>query len=332
MAGVSFEVLEGKRYHAELLKNIPKAQNRIILAAMVVLWGEKTDAIFAAIDKALDRGVHVHIFVDNFVKLHFDAPQLSSNIRRLQLKKTFAILEELRSKGATISFFGKLGLNPFKGRCHIKITVIDDECYSFGGINFTDKHFANSDYMLHAKNADLGDCLEQLVERIAAHNKSLPNAELPLNKTSTILFDGGQPEHSIIYDRACELATKASRIYYVSQMVPSGRLAAIAKNTSTVFYFNHPESMNVPDAWGQAFDQQRYRMPNSYARTQYIHAKYMLFDMRDGTKALLSGSNNFSWRGVAYGTQEIALYSTDKNLWRQLFTFTKKHIGGPNSS
>jgi hypothetical protein len=43
-----------------------------------------------------------------------------------------------------------------------------------------------------------------------------------------------------------------------------------------------------------------------------------LFELKDGSKAVLSGSHNFSWRGVAFGTKEIALYSTDPNVWRRL--------------
>jgi hypothetical protein len=44
----------------------------------------------------------------------------------------------------------------------------------------------------------------------------------------------------------------------------------------------------------------------------------MLFELNDGSKVVLSGSHNFSWRGVAFGTKEIALQSSDPALWRRL--------------
>ena len=73
-------------------------------------------------------------------------------------------------------------------------------------------------------------------------------------------------------------------------------------------------------------DQKRFGMQSRYWQPRYLHAKFILFEMPDGSKALLSGSNNFSWRGVAYGTKEIALYSTDAMLWQQLHAFLQQHI------
>jgi len=57
-----------------------------------------------------------------------------------------------------------------------------------------------------------------------------------------------------------------------------------------------------------------------------LHAKFMLFELKDGTKTLVSGSHNFSERGVRYGTQEIAIRSTDEKLWEQLYDFLKTSV------
>jgi hypothetical protein len=52
----------------------------------------------------------------------------------------------------------------------------------------------------------------------------------------------------------------------------------------------------------------------------------MLFELGSGKKVALSGSHNFSYRGVQFGTQEIALESRDEVLWEQLHNFVQKKI------
>lgn len=325
-----FTLMDGDAYYDALLKKLPKAKTRIVLAAMIILWGKKTDAVFAELEKAVNRGVRVHVLLDNYTRLQ--VRELSPrNLSRLRLKKTLLLLDELAQKGARVDFVGKLGINPFKGRCHVKITVIDDNSYSFGGLNFSDENFANSDYMLHSKSPEVADCLEQLADRIGATTGPMPDAEVALSLAQSILFDGGQQESSIIFERAVILADQAKKVYFVSQMAPSGALAHALRATDTTYYFTRPEQMPVPSSWGQAFDQQRYRIANQYQLARYIHAKFMLFELQNGEKALLSGSNNFSYRGVAYGTKEIALYSTDTRLWRQLYNFFEAHISGNKS-
>lgn len=322
-----FKLLEGEDYFQALLKKLPKAKSRIVLAAMIIVWGEKTDAVFAELDKALQRGVRVHVLLDTYTRLQYAVgSKIPKNVMRLRLKKTFALLEELRKKGARVDYVGKLGINPYKGRCHVKITVIDDDSYSFGGMNFMDENFENSDYMLHTGSPEVADCLEQLADRIGSHSGAMPDAEVALTSADSILFDGGQQGSSIIFERAVILADQAKKVYFVSQMAPSGALAHALNETDTAYYFTRPEQMPAPNSWGQAFDQQRYRIANKYQLPSYIHAKFMLFELQNGEKALLTGSNNFSWRGVAYGTKEIAIYSTDPHLWKQLFNFFKEHI------
>lgn len=326
LPNIDLQVVQADAYRKQLLQLLPKARTRIVVAAMGVLWGEKTDKIFEELEHALGRGVRVHVLLDAYTKFAATKPGQPRSMR-LRYKKTILLLEDLQKKGARISSVGKLGFNPFKGRCHIKITVVDDHCFSFGGVNFTDESFTNSDYMLYAKNPDLAECLEQLVTRIAGPVRPLPNAEVVLSNQQSILFDGGEPGHSIIYDQTLALTAKAKKILYISQMTPNNKLVHALKQTDTTFFFNLPEAMEVPANWGQAFDQQKFRLTNSYTSTDYIHAKFILFELQDGTKALISGSNNFSYRGVAFGTQEIALYSTDPKLWQQLYSFTKEHIG-----
>jgi cardiolipin synthase len=319
-------LVETGGYYNALLSDLPKARKRIVIAAMIVLWGERTAPIFAMLHDALKRGVKVTILLDNYTRLSYLYGLEPRSTRGKRIRQTFATLEDLGRQGAKVHCYGKLGFPPYKGRCHVKITIVDNISYSFGGINFFDQTFDLTDYMLRSKNSKIADCLEQLVKRIGKTRPPLLDGEVQIDKGTSVLFDGGRPKQSLIYERACELSAQATRVLYVSQMTPSGPLVALLNETDTTLYFNRPEQMLMIDSWGQAFDQQKHRTVNSYKGQDFIHAKFILFELPGGRKALLSGSNNFSYRGVAFGTQEIGVYSTDIKLWNALHTFYRTHI------
>lgn len=323
---IDFELLEAKDYYQTLLNEVPKAKKRIVLAAMIVLWGERTAPIFIMLKDAIKRGVKVTILLDNYTRLPALYGLNPKSSRRDRVKQTAQALEDLSRGGAHVYCFGKLGFPPYKGRCHIKATIIDDTSYSFGGVNFFDQMFDFADYMLASQDHKIADCLEQLVERIGKTHPPLLDGEVPIARGTTILFDGGRPKHSLIYERACELTARAKRVYVFSQMIPSGELAKLLHETDSAVYTNRPEQMLPVDGIGQAFDQQRYRIQNKYQGDTPIHAKSMLFELPSGKKALLSGSHNFSYRGVRFGTQEIALQSASPELWDKLYTFMNKRL------
>ena len=318
------QLLTTDSYHAALLKEIPRAKKRIVIAAMIIVWGDRTAPIFEALEKAAARGVKVTVLLDNYTRLMARYDSAARKTRNERVRRTFASLEELSRLGATVYCFGKLGIVPYKGRCHVKITVIDDTYYSFGGINLSDINLSCDDYMLKGQDHAIANRLHKLVDRIGVSTPPLPDTEAPLTKTSSLLFDGGRPGHSLIYERACELASRAKRIYIVTHFAPSGQLIKLLHETDATCYFSRPEQLMAPDAWGQAFDQQRYRLENAYTGANLIHAKFMLAELPSGQYASLCGSHNFSYRGVAFGTQEAALYSTDKAVWEQLYAFMQQ--------
>lgn len=318
-------VVPAEEYFQMLLREVPRAKKRIVLAAMVLVWGERTAPIFIMLQDALARGVRVTVLLDNFTRLTYLNGLKPVATRTKRIKQTFTALKELAGKGAHIYTVGKVGFPPHKGRCHIKVTVIDNHSFSFGGVNFVDQAFKLHDYMLHSEKPEVADCLEQLVDRVGKAKASLNDGEVAFGSDS-VLFDGGKRKQSIIYDRAVELASTATRAWYVSHLVPSGKLATALNKIDTAFYYNRPEQMIVPDSWAQAYDEQKHRVSNRYEGKNPIHAKFILFEQKDGEKVLLSGSHNFSYRGVSFGTKEIALCSTNQKLWNELRTFIKTHI------
>ncbi len=318
--------MTAKAYYETLLAAIPKAKKRIVIAVMLLLAEKNVERLLAVLQDAASRGVAVTLLFDNGgTRSHFIYKLDEGASRSNVLKQTFAAVEALAAEGATIYPFSKVRLNPYRGRCHVKIVIIDDHVYSFGGINFFDADFRNTDYMLHAHNPAVADELALLVTHMGTEQPPFADQELPVEQ-GAILFDGGEPNHSIVYERACELTAHAKRVWYISQMTPSGLLGELLGETESTCYFNRPEQMLRPHAWGQVFDQQRYRIDNSYTRGTFLHAKYMLFELKSGRKAVLTGSNNFSYRGIGFGTQEIALYSTNTALYAALQNFLKKNI------
>lgn len=321
----NLSVLEAQDYYQALLDEIPKAKKRIVLAAMVILWGPRTAPIFIMLKDAISRGVKVTILLDTYTRLPYLYGATPRSSRQHRVRQTLRTLEDLAREGAMVHAFGKIGFPPYKGRCHIKVTIIDDDVYSFGGVNLLDHNLDTTDFMLHGKKDELADCLNQLVERIMGSRPPLPNGAVPLSEQSTVLFDGGQPKQSLIYDKACELTAHAKRVFFFSMMAPSGELAHLLNEIDSTLYFNRPEQMLPIDSLGQAYDQQKYRLTNAYKGREFIHGKFMLFELLGGQRAVLSGSHNFSYRGVGFGTQEVALHSTDPSLWDKLHAYLKQH-------
>lgn len=323
---VDFELLEADKYYESLLKQVPKARKRIVIAAMTVLWGERTAPIFIMLEDALKRGVEVTILLDNYTKMTSFLGLKPPSSGKDRLQQTFRTLEKLSANGAKVHCFGKIGLIPHKGRCHVKISIVDNVSYSFGGVNFFDEMFDRADYMLKSESPELADCLEELVQRIIHNRPPLADGEVKLNRDTHVLFDGGRPKSSLIYERACELASQAKKITLATGIMPSGELARLMNETHSTLYTNRPQDMLTLEGINQAFDQQKYRLQNAYKRDGPVHCKTILFEAPNGRRSLLTGSHNFSYRGVSFGTQEIALHSKDPELWDQLRLFVNRRL------
>jgi cardiolipin synthase A/B len=326
MSSLEMKLISAAEYYDALLTSIPKAKRRIVIHAMTILWNTQTETIAAQLSSALERGVEVHIVGDIYSKFYANTPRLMRTMDNRKWAHTRAINIKLEAEGAHIKYVGRLGLNPYKGRTHSKVTIVDDTAYTFGGVNFTDGSFHNHDYMLRIKDRELCEELYQLVLAIGEAKQPLPDRVVPLSASATMLFDGGMPSSSAIYDKACEIVGKAKKVYYVSQMVPSGRLGKLVTSVENECYFNHPTQANTPSNLAILVDQTRYGIKNLYKGKTYIHAKFILCQYADGSKHLISGSNNFSWRGIVYGTREIAVHSTDTTLWDSFYEYMQREI------
>jgi phosphatidylserine/phosphatidylglycerophosphate/cardiolipin synthase-like enzyme len=165
--------------------------------------------------------------------------------------------------------------------------------------------------------------MEKLVTDFS-HGIVKEDAKIEISSGEAILFDAGRPKESLIYSTAQQLARQASKVWYVSKMCPGFQLAADLLATESFCYFNSTQQSSFPTNIAQAMDGRRAKVTNLYTGRAYIHSKFMLFEMKDGGRISLTGSHNFSWRGVKYGTQEIALVSENVSLWSRLYAYLQE--------
>ncbi|HYG83677.1 MAG TPA: phospholipase D-like domain-containing protein [Verrucomicrobiae bacterium] len=319
------KLLPADIYYQQLVQHLNRAQKDIVLAAMVCYFEPGMEKLFAALEASAARGVKIHIIIDAYNDFLFsqDFNFFKARAYKQRIRATNNKLQKLAAQGVAITRLGSVGINPFKGRFHQKVSLIDDVVFFAGGVNLTHESFLNNDYMLFIKDATLARRLNEYYDNEVKTNESFT---YEISPSHTLLIDGGKPNESIIYQRAIELSTRAKRITYVSQMAPSGPLAGLLAAKHATIYTNRVAQLLSPAAIDQLAFFLRYRLANSYQKEQFLHAKYLLFELESGERKLLSGSHNFSYRGVRYGTHELALESSDASLYAEFAQFGKDNL------
>jgi len=97
------------------------------------------------------------------------------------------------------------------------------------------------------------------------------------------------------------------------------------KNART--YANSPDLAYGPDTKLMiSLSQKSSGQKNTYTRKRYIHAKFMIFTMPDGSKKALLGSHNFFKLTSIVGTREIDLETSNPEIIAQLEKFFRDNI------
>ncbi|HTK39552.1 MAG TPA: phospholipase D-like domain-containing protein [Patescibacteria group bacterium] len=326
----SYKLLKSTDYTKALIKSIDRSKHRIDMIALVIKDDDATHGIIDALCRASRRGVRVSIGMDiyfTFKELGLHSSKWSYFVA--QLRNMRATKRRLEQNGASVRWLGQFGATLFSRRTHTKWSVVDDTVFSFGGVNLYDAGIASNDYMFQVKD-------ERLAERMRAEHELVINTDkagrsYPSHSFGTkggaVLVDGGRMFDSIIYRRACNLAEQADRVVYVSQYCPTGRLSRILKRTSTEYFYN---------PWQNADDQLNallirvssfvHNIQTLYTKDQYLHGKFMLFYMVDGSVVAITGSHNFVSSGGTMGTREVALETRDASIIRQLEEFLAREV------
>lgn len=324
-------LLPSADYMTDLTATVRRAKSRIVIMTTIFHNdSERMEAFTAALCSAAERGVDVSMCADSYTYLEPNGPW-PRILKNHSAQAYRAIRTERRLKAAGIKFrwLGKSANIGVMGRTHTKWSIIDDVVYSFGGVNLCEMGITNTDYMFQMTHATLADTLAQLQQDILQADRgghAGKNRTVTVNERTTILFDGGIPLHSHIYARALSLARQASDIIFVSQYCPTGKLASILKAKNARVYFNHWESANALNTLVIRAGMHSSRVHTSYDREPYLHAKFIIFTMPNGTTVALTGSHNFQTGGVVLGTREVCMETTDPRVIAELKSFYNDYV------
>lgn len=315
-------------YVADAIKSIRLAKNRICVLTLVLVEDDATMLLIEELRLAAERGVKVSIGADAFTYTELRGSFIPTTHRSKRYLNASNLKKRLEKAGAHFTWLGRLSTIFVSGRTHVKWCIVDDIVYSFGGVNLDSESFTYTDYMFRVQNEALADRLNAEHERIIRADKS-GHAYRSLrfgDDDNMVLIDGGFLGDSIIYRRACKLAEQAEKIVYVSQYHPAGRLARILKKKGADLYFNQHSNSGTLNALIISFGIKIMGNVSKYERSAYLHSKFMIFTMKDGSKVAITGSHNFAGAGVILGTREVALETSNKKIIRQLERFFKDYV------
>lgn len=324
-------LLPSKEYLADLIDRINRANYRVSIVTTVFRNDSpEIEQLIEVLCAAAGRNVDVSFCADTYTYLEPNGPW--RHLLKDQSAQAYrAIRTERRLKAAGVKFrwLGRNANFGVMGRTHSKWSIVDDTVYSFGGVNLYGMGMENTDYMFRIVNQDLSNALhERHLQLIKADkgNHAGKNRFIEVSSKTKIIFDGGIPFHSEIYDRAIELSRQAEDVLFVSQYCPTGRLAKALRNKNARLYFNHWEAASALNTLVIRAGMRSSQFETLYEREPYLHAKFIIFTLFDGTKVALTGSHNFQTGGVVLGTRELCLETTSPGIITELEAFFAEYV------
>jgi len=325
---MNITLVSPKQYIAQATELVSNATTRVNVLSMVIADHQHTAEFIDALEAAARRGVEVYVTADIFTYGEVNGSFLPLQYYSTGARKSTSMAKSFKNAGVHFRWIGHGRLTILNGRTHNKWCVVDDTVFTFGGVNLYQEGIEHTDYMLRTTNAALADRLVVEQRKIERAERRVTNYKSTLFQTEhgVVLFDGGIMGRSLIYQRSCELAKDAKEILYVSQYCPTGKLGRIITTKKARVYFNRPEQANVINRLLIRISMATSNLQTAYTRKKYLHAKFIIFTLKDGTKQAITGSHNFAYTGVLLGTREVALETKDPAVIAQLESFYSKHV------
>lgn len=322
-------LLPAKIYLRDLTESVSQSKRKVCIMSLTFIESDTTRGLVAALIDAAQRGVSVNVAIDTFTYSELGGYFSPFKRARAPSRAVTNMVNRMKQAGITFTWLGShYRINPFAGVTHIKWSVVDDTVYAFGGTNLYKKGIESIDYMFKSP-ADPSLARHISTEHMSIVKKSTRFSPYPGYHADTpygsIYIDSGLRRDSIIYDRLCQLAEQAQHVLVVTQYCPSGSLAPLLKGKSDIYY-NQPQKAPVAASVLIRRDQLRTGLRSQYNGDTYLHAKFMIFTMPSGKKITITGSHNFSYAGVAFGTREVALESDDLAIIAQLEAFFHEYV------
>jgi cardiolipin synthase len=295
---------------------------------MVLTDDDSTDELIDAMAEAAERGVVVEVAGDVFTYGELGGFFLPTQYRTKQARATNRMVKRLTKSGVDFTWLGRTRATLFSGRTHMKWCIVDDTVYSFGGVNSYSAGIESYDYMFKLVDEGLATKLIDEYQRLARADAGgyAYRSHSFSHGDDTVLIDGGFFGDSIIYRRACKLASDAKHITLVSQYCPTGRLARILRYANADLYFNQPKNATFLNKIVIRLGTLLTRLKSKYRKHTYLHAKFMIFDMNDGRRIAITGSHNFVNMGALLGTREIAYQTENPAVIKQLEHFLNNSV------
>ncbi len=327
---VSQKLLSPYEYVKAATRSINQAQHHVALVSLIVANDHQTDKLIEALANAAKRGVRVEVAADTFAFGEFGGHFTPTKYYKEKSKAMKDMVRYLKESGVKFTWVGRFSASPISGRNHMKCLVADDIVFSFGGVNMYEESLEFNDFMFQIHDKQLALELRDDIARIIDADRNhfaYRSHEFSYGKLSKVLIDGGLQGDSIIYRRACRIVKEAESVIYVSQYCPTNKLSRLLKNTQARLYFNSPKKTNTRiNSALISFNMLISGNKTKYRYQKYLHAKFIIATMKDGSKVALTGSHNFTYIGVLFGTREIALETRDPKIIKQLETFFEKNV------
>lgn len=324
------QLLLPRDYVAKATELAKKAERRIYVTGFSIVRCRATDSLIDAMLDATSRQVEVHVAAGIFTFVTDMDDSLVSRVFGKTMWKNNKLRSEFMRAGADFHWLGANNMFYLVGCTHSKWLVIDDDVFCFGGVNLNKSGIEDrTDYIFHLKNEAVADRLvkEQIAIEKQSRDKKYQHNTTMDTPYGEILLDGGHIGRSVIFDRAVKLAENAEKIILVSQYCPGKPLADVLIEKNSSIYFN-PKGTASDTANNIMIGtkNQTKLVPNLYKRHRYLHAKFMIGVMPDGSRRAITGSHNFSSAGIIAGTHEVALETTRSDIIDQLVDFYRKYV------
>lgn len=322
------KLISPTQYVREATYAVNQATDRVYLLSMVIANHDAIHPLIEALKNAAKRDVEVVVAADIFTYGEVSGGFLPFRYYSHGGRATNTMVKQLRLAGVKFHWLGRSRVTMYTGRTHSKWCVVDDTIFTFGGVNLYEEGVQHADFMFMHTDAKLADRIVEEQIRVQKAEKSSRNYHSTAFEYDgmTVLIDGGIIAQSIIYRRILELSEQATNITFVSQYCPTGKLAKILRAKSAHVYFNRPIQATGLNQISIRIGMFITGLRTLYVRPRYLHAKCAVFTFKDGSKAAITGSHNFSYAGVLFGTREIALETHDPQVITQIESFIEKEI------
>ncbi|MFZ1249915.1 MAG: phospholipase D-like domain-containing protein [Candidatus Microsaccharimonas sp.] len=322
------KLIPSSQYILEATEAVRHAQKRVYLQSLVLADHPETHSLIVELDAAARRGIEVVVAADILTYGEVSGGFLPFRYYSHGGRNTNRMVKNLRQAGVKFHWLGKGRITLYHGRTHSKWCIVDETVFAFGGVNLYNEGIQNVDYMWRLTDTKLADRLideQKRIQRAEMRSQNYHSVTYEQGDMN-VLIDGGIIGQSVIYRRTLELAEQASHIVFVSQYCPTSKLAKILKKKSVDLYFNRPIQADGLNRLVIRIAQFTSSLKTQYKKPRYLHAKFIIFTMKDGKKIAISGSHNFAYTGVLLGTREIAFETADPAIIKQLEAFLRKEI------